>query len=156
MKQWFRLYRRKNGGRFYLQDSTTGKQESLGTADRAEALRVLHARNEAERQPAMNLQIARAYLVASDPQFALRDWQHVMNEVARQKKGVTQGRWTRAMREKPFDKIRAKVLIETKAQDFLDVLAEGGVCTNIFLRRLHNYALDNRGRTVTSNVPYHF
>ena len=36
MKQRFRLYRRKNGGRFYLRDATTGKQKSLGTTDRSE------------------------------------------------------------------------------------------------------------------------
>jgi len=70
MKQRFRLYRRKRGGRFYVHDSLTGKQDSLGTSDRAEAWRLLHARNEAEQQPAVNLQIARAYLAASDPQVA--------------------------------------------------------------------------------------
>jgi hypothetical protein len=33
MKTRFRLYRRKNGGRYYLQDDVTGKQQSLGTSD---------------------------------------------------------------------------------------------------------------------------
>ena len=75
MKQRFRLYRRKNGNRFYLHDSVTGKQESLGTNERTEAQRLLHSRNEAERQPAVNLQIARAYLAASDPHVATRTWQ---------------------------------------------------------------------------------
>src|SRR5712671_3984610 len=62
MKQRFRLYRRKRGGRFYVHDNVTGRQESLKTIDRTEALRVLHAKNEADKQPAINLQIARAYL----------------------------------------------------------------------------------------------
>lgn len=62
--------------------------------------------------------------------------------MARHKKGETQKRWERAMREKPFDLIRNKTLVETKAQDFLDVLAAGAVCTNIFLRRLHNFAVE--------------
>ena len=61
MKQRFRLYRRKLGGRFYLHDGLTGKQESLGISVRTEAKRLLHAKNEAEKQPAINLQIARAY-----------------------------------------------------------------------------------------------
>jgi hypothetical protein len=65
-----------------------------------------------------------------------------MDEMARHKKGDTQKRWERAMREKPFDMIRAQVLIQTKSQDFLDVMANGTVCTNIFLRRLHNFALE--------------
>jgi len=47
--------------------SVTGKQESLGTADRIEALRFLHSKNEADRQPAINLQIARAYLYGTNP-----------------------------------------------------------------------------------------
>ena len=72
MKQRFRLYRRSCSGRFYLHDSVTGKQESLSTADRIEALRLLHSKNEADRQPAINLQIARAYLAAGDPDIMTR------------------------------------------------------------------------------------
>jgi len=34
MRQRYRLYRRKNGGRYYIHDDVTGKQESLGTGDR--------------------------------------------------------------------------------------------------------------------------
>jgi hypothetical protein len=35
----------------------------------------------------VNLQIARAYLAASDPQIATRDWQFVMDELVKLKKG---------------------------------------------------------------------
>ena len=59
MKARFRMFRR--GKVFWCQDNGTGKQETLGTKDREAALRVLHAKNEAERQTAINLQIARAY-----------------------------------------------------------------------------------------------
>jgi len=55
MKRKFRMYQRGLNGRFYIQDNTTGKQESLGTSDRTEALRLFHARNEAEYQPAFNV-----------------------------------------------------------------------------------------------------
>ena len=48
---------------------------------------------EAEQQPAVNLQIARAYLAASDPQIATRDWQFVMDELVKLKKDQTQHRW---------------------------------------------------------------
>jgi hypothetical protein len=34
MKSRFILYRRKPGGMFYLEDTQTRKQESLGTKDR--------------------------------------------------------------------------------------------------------------------------
>jgi integrase len=50
MKQKFRLYRRGNSGRYYIHDDATGKQESLHTNDRAAALRLLHAKNEAVPQ----------------------------------------------------------------------------------------------------------
>jgi hypothetical protein len=60
MRQRFRLYRRKKGGRYYLHDELTGKQESLGTRERGTAIRLLHSKNEAGQQPAVNLQIARA------------------------------------------------------------------------------------------------
>jgi hypothetical protein len=45
----------------------SGRQESLRTRDRAEAKRLFAAYNEAHEQPAINLQIARAYLTATDP-----------------------------------------------------------------------------------------
>lgn len=66
------MYQRGLNGRFYIQDNTTGKQESLGTSDRTEAERLFHARNEAEYQPAFNAQMARAYLVAGDAQISQR------------------------------------------------------------------------------------
>jgi hypothetical protein len=65
MTKRFRLYRRGATGRFYIHDSVTGKQDSLHTSDRATAARLLHSRSEAEQQPAVNLQIARAYLAAT-------------------------------------------------------------------------------------------
>jgi len=66
MKNQFRLYRRPKGGFFYAHDSVTGKQDSLGTRDRAEAVTLLNARNESVRQPQLNLQIAKAYLAGTD------------------------------------------------------------------------------------------
>jgi len=141
MRRRFRLYRR-NGGRFYIHDSVTGKQESLGTSDRTIATRLLHSKNEAGQQPAINLQIARAYLAASDPQVATRHWQFVMDEMARLKQGPTRERWACAMRDKAFDPIRQLPLLETHAEHFLRILERGTVSTNTFLRRLHNFALD--------------
>jgi len=64
MKRRFILYRRKRGGMFYVEDTGTHKQESTGTRNRAEATALLNARNESVRQPQLNLQIAKAYLVA--------------------------------------------------------------------------------------------
>ena len=54
MKRRFILYRRKLGGIFYVEDTETRKQESLGTKNRAEATLLLNARNESVRQPQLN------------------------------------------------------------------------------------------------------
>ncbi|MGH7940376.1 MAG: hypothetical protein ACREE6_16770 [Limisphaerales bacterium] len=35
MRQRCRLYKRKKGGRYYIHDDATGKQDSLHTSDRA-------------------------------------------------------------------------------------------------------------------------
>ena len=58
MRPQFTLFQRR--GVFYCQDTETGKQSSLRTRDRNEANTLLHAKNEALRQPAINRQIARA------------------------------------------------------------------------------------------------
>ncbi len=46
MKRRFIFYRRKLGDTFYVEDTETRKQESLGTKDCAEATSLLNARNE--------------------------------------------------------------------------------------------------------------
>ena len=70
MKTKYTLFRR--GGIYYSQDTATGQQKSLRTRDEAEALKLINARNEAHRQPVLNLHLARAYLTASDtpPSFS--------------------------------------------------------------------------------------
>jgi hypothetical protein len=142
MRQRYRLYRRKKGGRYYIHDDVTGKQDSLHTTDRATALRLFHSRGEAQQQPAVNLQIARAYLAASDPQIATRNWQFVMEEMVKLKKGETQHRWQTAIKDKAFDLIRHLPVLETRPENFLRVLETGKVSTNVYLRRIHNFALD--------------
>src|SRR5882762_5846673 len=142
MRQRYRLYRRKNGGRYYIHDDVTGKQESLGTNDRATAVRLFHSKSEATKQPAVNLQIARAYIAASDPQIATRNWQFVMEEMVKLKKDETRRRWESAIKDKAFDTIRHLPVLETRPEHFLRVLENGKVSTNVYLRRLHNFAMD--------------
>lgn len=139
MNNRYRLFRR--GCRFYLQDNETRQQTSLRTSDPREAQRLLSARNESVRAPLLNLSLARAYLAAQDPGMASRTWKAVMEETIRHGQPVTQERYTRAARDRAFDSIRDKPLIQTTADDLLRVLRTGGRCTNHFLRRLHNLAL---------------
>jgi hypothetical protein len=62
-------------GRYYCEDRTARKQTSLRTRDEKAALTLLHAKNEAERQPILNLQLARTYLTACDSALTARTWQ---------------------------------------------------------------------------------
>lgn len=126
---------------YWIQDNETGKQQTLRTKNRAEAERLFSAKNEAHRQPVINLHIARAYLMVGDPLAAKRTWQMVMDEIVKLKKDETERRWKVAIKDKAFDGIRKLPLLETRAQDFLRAMEQGKVSTNIYLRRIHNFAL---------------
>ncbi len=139
MKPKYRMFRR--GQVFWCQDNHTGRQQSLGTKDRALAERLLHVQNEAHLQPIINLQIARAYLLVSDPQIGKRTWQEVMDELVKLKQGVTQVRWRVATKDKCFSALRQLPLLETRPEHLLRAMESGKVSTNVFLRRIHNFAV---------------
>ncbi len=88
MNQRFILFRRN--GVSYSEDTTTGKPISLRTKDPAEANALLHAKNESVRQPVLILQIALAYLAASDATVATRTWQVPTDEMTKTKTDATQ------------------------------------------------------------------
>jgi len=139
MKTKYTLFRR--GDVFYSQDSATGKQTSLRTKDEAEALQLLNARNEAQRQPVLNLHLARAYLTASDPAFVERTWQSVMDQLQSRGQDSSRERYASVFKSSAFDGLRHKRLMETTADDFLAVFKDGKVSIVYFLKRLHNFAL---------------
>ena len=141
MKTRYRVFRR-GWGTYYCEDLVTKKQVSLKTRDRGEAFRLVAARNENEDAPAFSLHLARVYWKAGDPAAAKRTWQHVMDEIPKLKQGETRHRWFTAIKDKALDSIRNRVVLETQAEHFLKVLEDGGVSTNIYLRRIHNFALD--------------
>jgi integrase len=140
MKTKFTLFRR--GGIYYSQDSTTGQQKSLRTRDETEALQLINARNEAQRQPVLNLHLARAYLSASDPAFVERTWQTVMEQLQSRGKDSSRERYATVFKSASFDALRQKKLLETTADDFLEVFKDGKVSIVYFLKRLHNFALN--------------
>src|SRR5258706_13057734 len=127
MKQLSILYRRKVGGMFYVEDTETRKQESLGTKDRTEAKSLLNARNEAARQPQLNLQIAKAYLAGTDSGASTRTWQDGFNAIIENKTGVTKERWQRGSRQKAFGLIHPLVIVETQAEHLLTFMHAGTV-----------------------------
>ncbi len=141
MKSRYRLFLRRKSV-YYAFDDATKTFTSLKTKDKAEAARLLMAMNEAGKQPAMNLSLARVYLRHSDPMVSVRTWQNVLDEIIGIKTGPTQARWKSAAKDKAFDLIRDRILIETQAEHLLAVLRAGTVSTNAFLRKVHNFALD--------------
>ena len=73
MKIRYRLTRRGiRGNKFYCVDTTTGKRTSLRTTNAEAAQQIVEAKNQSERQPVLNLQIAKAYLAGTDNGIATR------------------------------------------------------------------------------------
>jgi integrase len=139
MKTKYTLFRR--GGIYYSQDSATGQQKSLRTRDETEALQLVNARNEAQRQPVLNLHLARAYLAASDPALVEGTWQIVMEQMQSRGQDSSRARYASVFKSPSFDALRHKKLLETTADDFLAVFKDGKVSIVYFLKRLHNFAL---------------
>ena len=141
MKNRYRVFQR-GWGTYYCEDLVTKKQTTLKTRDKDEAFRLVAAKNENDEAPAFSLHLARVYWKAGDPAGATRTWQHVMDEIPKLKQGETQHRWFTAIKDKALDSIRNMVVLETQAEHFLKVFEQGSVSTNIYLRRIHNFALD--------------
>jgi len=139
MKTKYTLFRR--GEVYYSQDTATGQQKSLRTRDETEARSLLNALNEAQRQPVLNLHLARAYLTASDPAFVERTWAVVMEQMQSRGKDSSRERYASVFKSPSFDALRNKKLMETTADDFLAVFKQNKVAINEFLKRLHNFAL---------------
>src|SRR5216683_3742248 len=141
MKNRYRVFLRP-WGVYYCEDLVTKKQATLKTRDKDEAFRLVAAKNENEEAPAFSLHLARVYWKAGDPAAAKRTWQQVMEEIPKLKTGDTQARWLVAIKDKALDTIRDLVVLQTQAEHFLKALEKGGVSTNVYLRRIHNFALD--------------
>jgi hypothetical protein len=134
------MYRR--GGIYYCQNNETGKQESLHTGDKAEARRLLNAKNEALKMGTFNLHIARAYMVAVDPQMPNRTWKDVIRYIIDEKTGPNQKRWETVEKDKSLRGLWNLRVVESRADQLLTMVQKGTVSTNVYLRRLHNYTLD--------------
>ena len=78
----FRLIRRnERRQKSFCLDSVTGKRLSLQTRCHDEAEQIVLAKNQALRQPALNLQIAKAYLVGTDSGVTTRTWKSAVGSV---------------------------------------------------------------------------
>lgn len=143
MRTRYRLSRRgSRGDTFYCVDSKTAKRTSLHTADEDAAQQIIEAKNQAERQPLLNLQIARAYLAGTDSAIKTRTWHDALESLTGTKQGENQERWRRVAKDKALAELLTRVIIETPGELLLKVLRLGKVSTNVYLRRLHNFCVD--------------
>ncbi len=143
MKKRYRLIRRGlRNGTYYCVDGQTGKRVSLGPVSKDEAQQILEAKNQAERQPMLNLHIAKAYLAGTDNGMTKRTWWDALEAMTNMKKGVNRDRWLRVGKDKAIGMLFPLVIVETRAESLLKTLQAGTVSTNIFLRRLHNFCVD--------------
>ena len=140
MKEQFGLIKRP-WGVYYLKNKTTGEQTSLKTRDKSEAMRLLHAHNDAEAQPQFNRALARVYINGVDPKLGTRTWQEVMEHIVARKTDETRRRWEVAIKDENFDCIRNLRVTETLPEHFDRALADRKVSTNVYLRRIHNHAI---------------
>ena len=99
-------------------------------------------RNRPYQEAGFHAQMARTHLLVSNPENVNRTWQFVMDAAAEGKTGNTKIRWQRAVSSKPFHHIRSLIVANTTSDDFNKVLNAGGNSANMYLRRLHNFALD--------------
>jgi integrase len=139
----YRLFLRSNGI-YYREDAITRKQTSLKTRSRGEARQILGIWNQQATSIAINREVAKAYLVIHEPEFCARTWAAVARVIAQRYVGSTRLRWKKFLRSVPLRRLLRKKLVDTEAEDFLRVLyhRKAGVSTNIFLRTLHNYAVE--------------
>ena len=62
----------RRGKTYYVENASTGKQESLRTSDAVEAQRILGAKNEAANNSKVTLAVGKAYLAVTDPEMLTR------------------------------------------------------------------------------------
>jgi integrase len=144
MNKYRLLKMNSRGGRYYAEEIATGLRKSLKTADRDAAEKLLHAMNEAERNPHLNHLMGQTYLAGTDPQALTRTWQDVLNAIIESKPEGSDNRyrWTSASKDEAFKLILKVPLLKTTPEMLLAVTKRGTVSTNVFLRRTQNFALD--------------
>ena len=100
MKNRYRLLYRGERGTFFCFDNVTRMRTGLQTKDRDAAEQIVLAKNQALRQPVLNLQIAKAYLAGTDNGVTTRTWQNAIEALINTKQGANRHRWTTAAKDK--------------------------------------------------------
>ena len=79
MKNRYSLFKRGSGS-YYAHENATNRQESLHTKDKAEAHRLLNAKNQAANGSSLNFALGSAYLTGGGAEFTERKWAAVMED----------------------------------------------------------------------------
>jgi integrase len=128
---------------YYLHDNETGRRATLETKDKVLANELLVAKNESAREPTLNLQKARVYILGSDPDAVTRTWEDALGALIASKPADSENRarLVRFSKEKALKPLLDVALLETRAEQVLNVLCDGGVSTNTFLHRVQNFCV---------------
>lgn len=128
----------------YAEEIATGLRKSLRTKNLEEAEKLLHAMNEAERNPQLNQRMAQVYMAGRDSKSLTRTWNDVLKAIIESKVDGSDihYRWTTVSKDPAYRLILNKPLLETPAEMLLAVLKKGTVSTNVYLRRIQNFAID--------------
>ena len=140
MKTQFRLVR--GNSVFHVLNKQTGELKRLPTIDRGAAQKLVQTYNDAVNLASLNLELARIHMAALDPEFHTRTWQDVFDYMVQRRSGENRRRWSVAVKDKSLDGIRHLLLGNTLPVAFDTALAHGKPSTNVYLRRIHNFALD--------------
>ena len=111
--------------------------------DKARATELLVAHSEAAREPAFNLQKARVYLAASDPEVGARTWRKALNTLVESKRAgsANRRRWGVFVKDKAIKPLLDLVILETRTDQLLGAVVRGKVSTNVYLRRLQTFCI---------------
>jgi hypothetical protein len=143
MKTRFRLYRRNKGGRYYIHDETTGKQESLLTTNRPEAVRLAPRKKRSgastgDESCKSRRSICSTAIPHFRPHLAKRHGHH--HFVTKTGRNLALG--LGAIKDKAFDSIRNRELIQNIVRTFFGRFSMKAVFPPMFFYdRIHNYAI---------------
>jgi len=107
------IFRGLRGGMYYCVDKTTRKCTSLNTSNEDEARQFLEAKNIAERQPTLNLHIAKAYLAGTDNGINTGTWQQAIEALMNTKRGANKAWRLNVTKDRALAPLSSKVIIET-------------------------------------------
>ena len=107
---------------FYSVDKTTGKRTSLQTTNADEARQIIEAKNQSERRPGLNLQIAKAYLAGTDNGLTTRTWAQALESLTTTKQAANQHRWCTVAKDKALAPLLPRIIVETPGELLLQVM----------------------------------